>query len=324
MTRFELIRQHINIAKGRGLEIGPLVSPIVTGSLGEIYYTDRATTAELREWYENVPGIDVNAIVPVDFVWGERRLAAAAESKAPFDYVVASHVFEHVPDLIGCLQEVSSVLAPGGRLSLCLPDCRFTFDVRRRESDISELIEAYVLGLRRPAVRATFDHFYRHVDPVDPAARWRGDCGHTDPPFDLAKAIEIARSATGRYIDTHCWVFSDATFAHLVRNIAQVGLIDLRVVSFTPTRPNEIEFFVTLERPANEGCTAEERMRRNADSVPNLHYTNNDKEETLRLRIRMLEQTLALMTNSTSWRLTAPIRKLRSLLLGLKDSAGWG
>ena len=268
MDRLEILRGSIDVASGQGLEIGPLTSPIVPRELGSVCYVDHATTEELREKYRADPAVNENNIVDVDFVWGSQALAEAVGDKAPFDYVVASHVLEHVPDLIGWLAEIRSILRPGGRVSLCMPDRRYSFDVRRRNTDISEVVEAYLLRLRRPAPRATFDHFYRHVD-VDTGALWRGEAGHDNPPpkFDDAMSLTRLSVEDEKYVDTHCWVFSDQVFVDLMGELMRLGFIDLRFVSFTPTRVGEFEFFATLERPA-EGESDDERLRRNLASLP--------------------------------------------------------
>lgn len=270
MNRLDILRRDIDVANGNGLEIGPLASPIVTPDLGRIRYVDHASTEELRRKYASDPAVDENAIMTVDFVWGEKTLAEAVGAAAPFDYVVASHVLEHVPDLVGWLNEVRDVLRPGGRLSLCMPDNRYTFDVRRRTSSLAEVVEARLLGLRRPAVRATFDHFYWHVD-VDTFALWRGERGHDDPPPDVETAMALARAAaeTDMYVDTHAWVFTDAGFVELIGELMRMDLIDLRFVSFTPVRTNEFEFFVTLERPAEE-APDRDRVAGNLASLPRL------------------------------------------------------
>ncbi len=262
MDRFDRLREHIDVAHGRGLEIGPLASPVVPRKLGEIYYVDHLATDDLIAKYTGDPDVDERKIVSTDFVWGSNTLAEAAGASAPFDYVVASHVLEHVPDLIGWLDEVAAVLRPGGRLSLALPDRRYTFDVRRRDSDISEVVEAHLLHLRRPAVRAIFDHFYRYV-AVDPGAIWDGLPGHDNPPLDTETAVAFATKAatTDAYLDTHCWVFSDATFVALIASLMQMDLVTLSFVAFRPTRPGDFEFFVTFERADGDLSQAERRAR---------------------------------------------------------------
>jgi SAM-dependent methyltransferase len=270
MDRLDQLREHIDVANGRGLEIGPLASPVVPRELGDVYYVDHLPTDGLIAKYRNDPDVDEGRIVSTDFVWGENTLAEAVGSAAPFDYVVASHVLEHVPDFVGWLNEVATVLRSGGRLSLAMPDRRYTFDVRRRDTDISEIVEAYLLHFRRPAVRATFDHFYRFV-AVDTGAIWAGLPGHNNPPPDAETAIAFATKAatTDAYLDTHCWVFSDASFVELMATLMQMGLVDLPFVAFRPTQPGGFEFFATLER-AEEDLSPEQRRARCLASVPTL------------------------------------------------------
>lgn len=270
MDRFDRLRQHIDIANGRGLEIGPLASPVVPRKLGDVYYVDHLATDDLVAKYSGDPNVDERLIVSTDFVWGSNTLAEAVGALAPFDYVVASHVLEHVPDMVGWLDEVAAVLRPGGRLSLAMPDRRYTFDVRRRDTDVSEVVEASLLHLRRPAVRATFDHFYRFV-VVDLGAIWAGLPGHDNPAPDAEAAMRIAAQAatTDGYLDTHCWVFSDASFVALMATLIDMGLVTLSFVAFQPTRPGDFEFFVTLERTPDDLST-EQRRALCLASVPTL------------------------------------------------------
>jgi SAM-dependent methyltransferase len=52
----------------------------------------------------------------------------AARAPEPFDLVVAQHVLEHVPDLGSFLRTARKLVAPGGRLCVCVPN----FDARAR------------------------------------------------------------------------------------------------------------------------------------------------------------------------------------------------
>src|SRR5438132_14387469 len=112
MDRFDRLREQIDVANGRGLEIGPLASPVVARELGEVYYVDHLSTDDLIAKYRNDPNVDERRIVSTDFGWGSNTLGEAVGSAAPFDYVVASHVLEHVAALVRWIEAVASVLRP--------------------------------------------------------------------------------------------------------------------------------------------------------------------------------------------------------------------
>jgi hypothetical protein len=119
---------------------------------GEIIYVDHLDTNSLKAKYADDPNVDVSKIVSVDAVWGSRTLLQAVGRSV--DYVIASHVAEHVPDLIGWLGEIREVLRPGGTLRLIVPDKRFTFDIDRRETELADVLAAYVVKARSPMPRA--------------------------------------------------------------------------------------------------------------------------------------------------------------------------
>ena len=114
MDRFQILRKLCRISEGRGLEFGPLASPVVKKSEGTVYYVDHTSTENLRTHWSVDPNVDVANLARVDFVLEKGPLREIAAKQAPFDYVVASHVFEHLPDPIGWLSELHSLLTPGG------------------------------------------------------------------------------------------------------------------------------------------------------------------------------------------------------------------
>src|SRR3954463_2381400 len=119
-----------------GLEIGPRVAPLVRKSEGEIYYVDFADTEFIKSSQFD-PSVRVQDIVDVDIVWNQLPLRQAVGREV--DYIVASHVVEHVPDFIGWLAELHEALKTGGTLGLAVPDHRFCFDRYRVESGLSEM-----------------------------------------------------------------------------------------------------------------------------------------------------------------------------------------
>src|SRR4030095_5200067 len=156
-ARRDKLLKHLRPSTQRGIEIGALDKPIITPEMGDIKYVDYAPSEELRRSHGNTPTVDVSRIVSVDYVWGDSSLREAIGSDEHVDYVVASHVLEHVPDLVTWFHELAEILEPGGIVSLIVPDKRFIFDRLRRTSSLSEVIEAWLTRLRKPSVRQVFD-----------------------------------------------------------------------------------------------------------------------------------------------------------------------
>jgi len=159
LTRNEKLLHCIDLASQIGVEIGPLDKPIVTREMGRVRYVDHDITEALRLKYADFDNVDTDKIVDVDYIWGEKSLVDLTQAEAPFDYIVASHVIEHVPDFIGWLREVRGILKPGGILSLAIPDKRQCFDYHRHPSKPADVVEAYLRRHKKPSPRQIFDHF---------------------------------------------------------------------------------------------------------------------------------------------------------------------
>ncbi len=98
-----------------------------------IKFVDHADVAFLRAKYAHDPAVALDNIVPLDAVWGDHSLAQCLPGER-FDFVIASHLIGHVPDMLRWLDEVAGRLNPHGRLILAIPDRRYTFDLLRRET----------------------------------------------------------------------------------------------------------------------------------------------------------------------------------------------
>lgn len=242
MDRRARLLENIDLTRGAGAEIGALAWPVVKRHQGNIRYVDFAPTAELKRLYADTPDL-VAKLVEVDLVWGERPLADMTRER--FDYIVASHVIEHVPDPIAWLAELAAVLKPGGILTLAVPDKRFTYDRLRAPSTLADLVAAHLAGARKPMARQLFDHFAGHA-----LEKAEGDRVAVAPKYDLKQALAETRAALadGAYHDIHCHVFTPASFLGLLRDLAVMGLMPFGLRGFHDTAEGEIEFFVQLER----------------------------------------------------------------------------
>ncbi|WP_413658184.1 methyltransferase domain-containing protein [Paraburkholderia phenoliruptrix] len=254
----------LNLKESVGVEIGALCWPLVRQEDAEtIIYVDHTDTPHLRHKYRDDPHVDAEQIVSVDAVWGANSLHEAIGGQY-VDYVVASHVVEHVPDLVTWLRELAAVLKPTGEVRLAVPDRRFTFDYFRRESRLPEVLTSYVERARVPHPYCLFDHCLNAAD-ISTAEAWRGriDPGSARRHHTWQGAMQLARDAfeNGTYHDVHCWVFTPGSFANLIADLCEMDLLDFACEDFADTARNGMEFSVVLRRSCDRRYIAESWQR---------------------------------------------------------------
>ena len=253
------IRSGLDLANTRTLEIGPLYRPFVLKAEGPVFYVDHADTETLRTKYKDDPKFNVADIVEVDAVWGKQSLTECVGPDRRFDLVIASHVIEHVPDLISWLGEIRSVLDDGGELRLVIPDKRYTFDYTRQLTSFADILDAWLRKARMPLPRCILDHVL-NVRSVDTAAAWQGPLDEASlphlHPYELAIFAANDALYNSNYHDVHCWVFTPERFAALMKACAVEGLVELECVRFDDTPQGSLEFTVFV-RPCSDRKVAE-------------------------------------------------------------------
>ncbi len=303
-AKVALLTAGADLAQARGLEIGPRNAPLIPKSAGPVLYADYADTETVRA---NLHGTDIDpaTVLDIDIVTGGGPLAPVMPHRV--DYAVASHVAEHVPDLLGWLADLHGVLAPNGTLGLAIPDRRFTFDRFRAESTIAEAVEAYLCKYTRPSLRQVFDSAWQAVEiGVDQA--WRDDIPDRAAQLPrLTLAFDLVRRLhdNGAYNDAHCWVFTPASFLELIGQAARLELLPYTLHGFYPTELNGYEFYAVFRRAVDGTQTVRSieqawaELRDQPDEVAQLREQN-----------AALKQALEIRENSRFWKLTAPARKI--------------
>ena len=351
VTRLEKVLACIDVSTQVGLEIGALVNPIVTRDMGQVRYVDHATTDELRQKYANDPNVDIHKIVDVDYVWGKQGLPELVGQDAPFDYSVASHVIEHVPDFIGWLKEIHAVLKVGGILSLVIPDKRCCFDYHRQLTQVADVVEAFLHHSRKPSPRQVFDYISSAV-MYDGSIAW--DCEIAIEPQKIKPihselaAWQLAQQSTleAAYVDAHCWVFTPQSFFDLLKSLIHLELFDFKVEKYYET--SGCEFYVNLkaldvsamavgDRQAIQLASLAVDLSESMHSVeltplsPSSVSTSvsdqqitrlqrkkekqAEKIQRLTLRLAETQRELDEIQNSKSWKVVAPLRWVRNRVL---------
>ncbi|MCU4186507.1 class I SAM-dependent methyltransferase [Acidiferrimicrobium sp. IK] len=262
----------IDLATSRGLEIGPLHNPRLTKHEADVRYLDHASKAELREKYRGNRDAEpfADRLVDVDYIWQPgRTLAEVLGDWSPVGFVIASHVIEHVANPIQWLQDISAILMPGGVLSLVVPDRRYTFDARRRDTGLAQLIDVYLRGIDTPTPQQIFDHEAEFMGDISADALWGGfdpaSQARTDADDPLRFAFDVCRAqlATGEYRDVHASTFTPTSLLERLAEIVRLGLTDLSIAEIFPTDRGSYEFFLTVVKDeAADDATRLDRIAR--------------------------------------------------------------
>lgn len=132
------------------------------------------------------------------------------------DYVIASHVLEHVANPIAALAEWYRVLRPGGIIYLVVPNRRATWDRHRPLTTVEHMQEDFIA--QTTAADAT------HIDDFVNDVVWSEWCP-TIPAEDVpAKKIEIAQIlhasvARGESINLHFHTFEAENIRSLIEGL---------------------------------------------------------------------------------------------------------
>jgi SAM-dependent methyltransferase len=260
MTRNEKILSGLS-RDMKFLEIGPSFNPIVPKRDGwKAWTVDHATQEELVAKYAGHPGVDTARIEHVDFVWTDGHLCAAIPTAmhGSFDACIASHVIEHIPDLVGFLNSLATMLRPGGVVALAIPDKRFCFDYFRPPSTTGQVIEASLQDDRNRHRRAAlFDHFAYQCSMNGTHAWGQHPIGEPVLPHSLHEAWQIsATPPADEYVDCHAWQFTPTSFELIIFELAALGLVDCHAVRSFPSEG--CEFFVQLQRGKGDASTGKE------------------------------------------------------------------
>ncbi|WP_371345155.1 class I SAM-dependent methyltransferase [Ancylobacter sp. IITR112] len=252
-----------------GIEFGASYNPIVAKKDGfNVYIVDHADEASLREKYRDHP-VDVTRIEPVDAIDDGGELTRLLPEGERFDYIIASHVFEHLPDPIRFLQRCTRALKPDGKLYLMLPDRRFTFDYFRPVSTTGAMVRAYLEKRTRHDPAHLFDHYSMSAER-NGAGVWADlDGGVFSFTGTLEAGYAAATSLQTDYLDCHAWIFTPASFRNIIEELREINLIEMGEVEFYDSVG--CEFFVVLSpnAPSNLLSRVEraERVVREASRI---------------------------------------------------------
>ncbi len=247
MNRSDKVLKNIN-KDGFGLEIGSSHNPLAPKKEGyKVHILDHMSKEELIAKYRD-HSVKLENIEEVDYVWRGESYADLTGKSKYYDWIIASHIIEHTPDLIGFLKDCDSILKNTGVLSLVVPDKRFCFDYYRPVTGISRIIDSHFQNNRIHTAGSVAEYFLNVVS-LDGNISWdSSSTGKHNLIHSLENAIQGISSVVNEneYLDVHAWCFVPHSFRLLIHDLYYLGFISFQEVDFYPTEGSE--FFITLGR----------------------------------------------------------------------------
>lgn len=286
-SRQTLITKHLDLS-GCGLEIAPLFRPVVPKERYNVYYTDYTSTEALRE--KNATNVTAHSgiysgLQTLDFVWlPGSSLADSVPAGVVFDYALASHVIEHVPNMIGWLNEILSVLKVGGKLALVIPNKEACFDYYRQPTPVAEFVDAWIRKASKPSPKQIFDCLSLAVVDTDQPGTRSFDLhlplADAKRTYTLEQALQYALNSfrSDEYLDVHCSAFSPESFVEVINTLVELGLLNVSMSDPNQGEPSvgsggiSGEFMITLTKlgePRLIGLTEKEVAGKS--NSPHLH-----------------------------------------------------
>jgi SAM-dependent methyltransferase len=248
----QLLSRHL---VGSGVELGPGEQPFPMMFVGtDVRYVDRWVPDENRSLFPEVVGEDFPEPDIICNLDTDRLKMLEDDSE---DFVVASHVLEHVADPIGLLDEIHRVVRPGGTALILLPDRRRTFDKDRAPTPLDHLVTEF----ERQITEVDDDHILDFIEYVAPE-----EFAHYGT-LDAEGRAEIIDLHRRRSVHVHCW-HEEEFLEVLLYAISDLGHTWALVEGLIADDEGEtgFEFGYVLRKSPDETSTADVRRQRFADA----------------------------------------------------------
>jgi hypothetical protein len=250
--KIELIKSFINLS-GLGLELGPHINPMFRKSQGvNVRYLESRSSDQLRE-LQMSQGRNADLVEEIDYILQRDVSLYEMVKGTRFEWVTSSHVIEHIPNFVGHLNEVASVLNDGGVYALIVPDRNYCFDCLKPPTSLGDVIEAH-LSAGRPGALARMVNEWRYG--VRPEGVKTGGWGEEAAKRPLVAKHDQWQGHVRRVLRTngqelenwfgHHWHFDPISYADIVADVTELGLLGLQLEVVRPTY--DMDFIVVFRK----------------------------------------------------------------------------
>lgn len=193
-----------SLASGHGLEIGPLHEPAQLPENSSVEYFDLRSKADSATIFDE---LNPDTIVEVDHIGDIDKRDLRRLGQDRFDFVLASHVIEHLANPIALIEDAFHILKPNGLLIIAAPDKRFTFDKAREITSTQHCLHDYKNRVET-ACDSHYTDFIRNVLPDGPLL-------HGNDLEERRRLVRIRREHVHVWDSTAFKDLIDAAFLHL-------------------------------------------------------------------------------------------------------------
>ena len=286
-ARFDERRQAARFLQGKGIEIGGAHLPIpVDTRCCQIQYVDRMNAADIAALFPELEGY---SIVETDVLCDVQHKGLGIFGDETLDFVIASHLIEHLPNPLGFLKECQRVLRIGGVLYLVVPDKNFTFDRAREVTPLAHLVEDFKQGARE-VDECHLEDWLLHV---------RG----TGVPDDPAERQRVYQWELSRTIHTHVWTWEGVV--EFVRYFMISEGVSYELCELYLPKRGQDEVILVLRKTSRSAVDAVSMFDATVETLL-------DRENAMKQVIRSFEEyTQVLASPAPASRWTGWLRKLR-------------
>jgi len=218
------------LIQGNGVEIGPGLNPhILPSDKIDVRYVESASA---EEWVRNYKKTDKPSIVEQKNLWSKYIVAdaqfLATIPDGSLDFIYSNHVFEHLMNPLGVLENWRRKLSPSGLIVGVVPDCRYTFDLRQFPSTSEDWHRQRSEGIWKTG--------------LDQYERW---CKYTAP-------YNTPENLIARNYSIHVHYYTPDTFAELGNLVVREGYFDEILMETSPNH-KDFGFLLRVDKRAGAG-----------------------------------------------------------------------
>jgi SAM-dependent methyltransferase len=233
LNRLQFLKKLVNLENAEGLEIGACDLPTVPKEGGKCEFADFRSREEMIHLW-NLPSEEV---VPVKYIL-QRQSKIHFQIKKKFDFVVLCHVIEHIPNVIGYINDLHNLLNPGGIILIACPDKRRTFDASRPSTTIEHLLDDYYNNCNYPSLE--------HILEFSKAASEELMQKSTNSPKEFYEWC--CKNFESGLADAHCHVWTDEEFFNQIEYLIKGGIIEgLQIIAQQYNDISYNEFLIALK-----------------------------------------------------------------------------